>query len=62
MAPLIYVGTTKVKPGKLASLRKQLSELVDFVETNEPRMIAFNLYLDEPGEKLTIVQVHPDSA
>ncbi len=43
MAPLIYVGTTKVKPGKLASLRKQLSELVDFVETNEPRMIAFHL-------------------
>ena len=62
MAPLIYVGTTKVKPGKLAALRNQLSELVDFVETNEPRMIAFHLYLDEPGEKLTIVQVHPDSA
>src|SRR5207245_10618107 len=62
MPALIYVGTTKVKPGKLASLRKRLSELVDFVETNEPRMIAFHLYLDEPGEKLTIVQVHPDSA
>jgi len=62
VAPLIYVGTTRVKPGKLAALRKQLSELVDFVETNEPRMIAFHLYLDEPGEKLTIVQVHPDSA
>ena len=62
MAPLIYVGTTRIKPGKLAALRKQLSELVDFVETNEPRMIAFHLYLDEPGEKLTIVQVHPDSA
>ena len=62
MAPLIYVGTTKVKPGKIDALRKQLSELVDFVETNEPRMIAFHLFLDEAGEKLTIVQVHPDSA
>jgi hypothetical protein len=31
VAPLIYVGTTRVKPGKLVALRKQLSELVDFV-------------------------------
>jgi len=29
VAPLIYVGTTRIKPGKLAALRKQLSELVD---------------------------------
>jgi quinol monooxygenase YgiN len=60
--PFIYVGTTSVKPGRLQALREQLSELVDFVETNEPRMIAFHTYLDEPGSKLTIVQVHPDSA
>jgi quinol monooxygenase YgiN len=62
MAPLIYVGTTRVKPGRLEALRTQLAELVDFVETNEPRMIAFHTFLDEPGETLGIVQVHPDSA
>jgi quinol monooxygenase YgiN len=62
MAAFIYVGTTSVKPGRLEALRKQLAELVEFVETNEPRMIAFHTYLDEGGNKLTIVQVHPDSA
>jgi hypothetical protein len=35
---------------------------VDFVETNEPRMIAFNTYLDRDGNTVSIVQVHPDSA
>lgn len=62
MAAFIYVGTTSVKHGRLEALRQQLAELVDFVETNEPRMMAFHTYLDEGGNKLTIVQVHPDSA
>ena len=42
--------------------RKNLAELVDFVETNEPRMIAFHQFLDEEGSILTTVHVHPDSA
>ncbi len=60
--PFIYVGTYGIKPGKLEEARKRLVELVDFVETNEPRFIAFHCFLDEEGTKLTIVQVHPDSA
>ncbi len=58
----VYIGTTTIKPGKGEEVRKHLAELVDFVETNEPRMIAFHAYLDEEGTRLTIVQVHPDSA
>lgn len=61
-APFIYVGTMSVKPGRVEALRNQLVELVDFVEANEPRVIAFHAYLDEVGNKLTIVHVHPDSA
>ncbi len=44
--PLIYVGTYTVKPGSQEQVRGRLAELVDFVETNEPRLIAFNTYLD----------------
>jgi quinol monooxygenase YgiN len=58
----IYVGTTTIKPGKVEEARKRVAELVDFVETNEPRVIAFHAYLDEEGHELTIVHVHPDSA
>ena len=60
--PFIYIGTTTIKPGKLDEARKRIAELVDFVETNEPRMIGFHCFLDEEGSKLTVLQVHPDSA
>jgi quinol monooxygenase YgiN len=60
--PLIYVGTYTVKPGKQGEARRRLAELVDFVETNEPRVIAFNTYLDRDGTTVSIIQVHPDSA
>ncbi len=60
--PLIYVGTYAVKPGSQEQARRRLAELVDFVETNEPRLIAFNTYLDGDGTTVSIVQVHPDSA
>jgi len=60
--PLIYVGTYTVKPGSQEQARGRLAELVDFVETNEPRLIAFNTYLDRDGTTVSIVQVHPDSA
>jgi quinol monooxygenase YgiN len=60
--PLIYVGTYTIKPGSQEDASRRLAELVDFVETNEPRMIAFNTYLDRDGNTVSIVQVHPDSA
>jgi quinol monooxygenase YgiN len=60
--PLICAFTYKIKPGKQEEARKRIAELVDFVEMNEPRMIAFHVYLDQEGNTLSIVQVHPDSA
>jgi hypothetical protein len=60
--PLIVVFSYSIKPGKQEEARKRIAELVDFVETNEPRMIAFHVYLDQGGNTLGIVQVHPDSA
>jgi hypothetical protein len=60
--PFIHVGTYTIKAGKDEEARKRIAELVDFVETNEPRMIAFHCFLDEESTKLTVVQVHPDSA
>jgi hypothetical protein len=35
---------------------------VEVVETNEPRLIAFNIYADEDGNRISGVQVHPDTA
>jgi quinol monooxygenase YgiN len=60
--PFIYIGTHTIKRGRLEEAKKMLQELVELVETNEPRLIAFNVYLDEEGDKVAIVQVHPDAA
>ena len=60
--PFIFVGTHKIKEGKLEEYKKQLQEVVEVVETNEPRLIAFNLYVDEDSNRITGVQVHPDAA
>ena len=36
--------------------------LVEFVEANEPRLIAFHEYVNEAGDEVTVVQIHPDAA
>jgi quinol monooxygenase YgiN len=59
--PFIFVGTHKIKEGKLDEFRKSLQELVELVETNEPRLIAFNIYVDEDANRVSGVQVHPDA-
>ena len=42
--------------------RRRVPGLVEFVEHNEPQLIAFNEYVDDNGTDVTVVQVHPDAA
>ena len=58
--PFIFIATYTIKEGKLEDLKRYWPEFVDFVEENEPRLIAFNAYLSEDGREVGIVQVHPD--
>jgi hypothetical protein len=60
--PFIYVSTWTIKDGRLEETKKFLAEHANLVETNEPRLISFNLYLDEATRTVGVVQVHPDSA
>jgi hypothetical protein len=55
------VGTWTIKPGKFEEARSSLAKHADFVETNEPRMIAFHVYFDEASNSGSIVQLHPDA-
>lgn len=58
--PFIFIGTNKLKEGKLEDFKKYWQEFCEFIEANEPRLIAFNAYVDEDGSEVAIVQVHPD--
>jgi hypothetical protein len=59
--PFIFIATNRLKPGKLDDEKKRLPGLVDFVQANEPRLIAFNEYVNEAGTEVAVVQVHPDA-
>ena len=59
--PFVYVGNWTIKEGKVEDAKKLLAEHAEFVETNEPRLIAFHFYLDEENRSAASVQVHPDA-
>ena len=59
---IVYIDTSDVREGALEELKTAMKELVDFVEANEPRLIAYNVYFSDDGTRMTVVHVHPDSA
>jgi quinol monooxygenase YgiN len=59
---LVYVDTSEVQKGALDELKSAIKELVEFIEANEPQLLAYNVYLSEDGGKMTVVNIHPDSA
>jgi hypothetical protein len=59
--PFIFIATNRLKPGKFDDEKKRVPALVDFIQANEPRLIAFNQYANEEGTEVAVVQVHPDA-
>jgi hypothetical protein len=59
--PFIFIATNRLKPGKLADEKRRVPGLGDFVEANEPQLIAFNEYANDDGTEVAVVQIHPDA-
>lgn len=59
--PFIFVATNRLKPGKLKVEEARVPGLVDFIESSEPRLLAFNEYANEEGTEVGVVQIHPDT-
>jgi quinol monooxygenase YgiN len=61
-APFIFIGTHRVKPGKLEEFKAWFANYIDTtVEPNEPRLLSFEAYTDRDTNTVTVVQVHPDA-
>jgi hypothetical protein len=60
-SPFIFIATNRLKPGRLERERRRVPRLVEFIEASEPRVIAFNEYVNEAGDEVTVVQFHPDA-
>ena len=60
--PLISLDTSLIRVGRLDELKSAVAELVEFVRSNEPRPIVYEVFVDQTESRMTVVQVHPDSA
>jgi quinol monooxygenase YgiN len=60
--PIVSIDSSEIHEGRLEELKTAMKELVEFVDANEPQPIVYNVYLNEDGTRMTVVQVHPDSA
>ena len=56
------VDSSEIRQGTIDELKTGLTELVEFVEANETQPIAYSVYIDEGGSRMTVVQIHPSSA
>ena len=61
-APIVYVDTSHVRTGRFTELRAAMAELTDFVEANEPRLLAYQVCFSPDRTRMTVVHVSPDSA
>jgi hypothetical protein len=59
--PFIFISQSRVREGRLDDFERGLREMAAFVEANEPRVIAFEAYLNDEGTEVTGVQIHPDA-
>jgi hypothetical protein len=60
--PLVYVDRSKVRDGALEELRSAIREFAEFIDANEPQLIAYNVYISDDGSEMTVMHLHPDSA
>jgi quinol monooxygenase YgiN len=61
-APFIFIGTHKVKAGKLEEFKAWFANYIDTtIEPSEPRLLSFEAYADPKANVVTVVQVHPDA-
>ena len=60
--PVISIDSSLIRDGRLDELKSAVADLVEFGRANEPRPIVYEVYVDPTGSRMTVVQVHPDSA
>ena len=59
---ILVVDCSDIRKGKLEDVKAGVENLVAFVEANEAEPLVYDIYFDEAGTQMTVVQIHPDSA
>ena len=59
--PLVYVDTSDVREGALEELKRAVTELAEFVESHEPRIVSYAAFFSQDGRTMTVIHVHADA-
>ena len=60
--PIVFVGTHLIHEGKLDVAKEASARLAQFVCDNHPRVLHFEIYIDDATREMTVIQIHPDEA
>jgi hypothetical protein len=58
---IVYVDRSTVRDGKLDELKLAITDLVDFVDANEPDILSYNVYFSDDSTRMTVVHTHAGS-
>jgi hypothetical protein len=59
---IVYVDRSEIVEGRLDELTARIGELAALVEANEPRLIAYSVYLNTDQTEISVVHIHRDVA
>jgi len=62
LEPIVYIDHSDIREGKLKEVKARVDELVEFVDAQEPQLLAYGVFIDEEGGGMTVVAIHPDSS
>lgn len=60
-APLIHIFSATIKEGQLEGYKKYAQEHAEFTEAKHPGLLAFHQYVNDEGNRVSVVQIHPDA-
>lgn len=60
--PIIYVDISSIRAGKLDEVKDAAAQLAAFIEANEPQLMAYQIFIDDDAEEMTVLAIHPDAA
>lgn len=59
--PIIYVDHSEIRLGKRNELKLAIKQLVELIESNEPQLVAYQVFFSEDATRMSVVHVHRDS-
>jgi len=57
---IVFVGTHRIHEGKLGIAKEASADLAQFVRDNHPRVLHFEIYIDDATREMTVIQIHLD--